>query len=343
PAIETTVKPAEPSQKVSVAVASDIKIEESKHKNVSTQEQPTIAVEPVPIAEPQQSSVKPVVSSVKTELAQVESKIATLPDGEFRLLNIGCDRNFPDYLLKKFFQSMPTITVKGNKVIVSKHRCDDFIKPGTYDYKIFDDGVLSLIGKSTQGTMPIKLNYKGKGNYEMEIQRSITYNGNRIESLIYYMAKWTGQSKTNLTAAAMQREENVPAGRYKVCGFDTKREWTRVNDKAAKYIMFTAPTFIFGEDNTVEVISPGNNDYIKSGRYAYQMLLDDKKIEPWQVIEKGKIVLTNKENTYTYPCVVKRAHNMRDALSYDLDIYINHNISNINIDVKYISFNSFNS
>ena len=156
------------------------------------------------------------------------------------------------------------------------------------------------------------------------------------------MAKWTGQSKTNLTAA-MQREENVPAGRYKVFGFDTKREWTRVNDKAAKYIMFTAPTFIFGEDNTVEVISPGNNDYIKSGRYAYQMLLDDKKIESWQVIEKGKIVLTNKENTYTYPCVVKRAHNMRDALSYDLDIYINHNISNINIDVKYISFNSFNS
>ena len=238
---------------------------------------------------------------------------------------------------------MPTITIKGDNVIISKHRCDDFIKPGTYDYKIFDDGVLSLIGKSTQGTMPIKLNYKGKGNYEMEIQRSITYNGNRIESLIYYMAKWTGQSKTNLTAAAMQREENVPAGRYKVCGFDTKREWTRVNDKAAKYIMFTAPTFIFGEDNTVEVISPGNNDYIKSGRYAYQMLLDDKKIEPYQVIEKGKIVLTNKENTYTYPCVVKRAHNMRDALSYDLDIYINHNISNINIDVKYISFNSFNS
>ena len=237
---------------------------------------------------------------------------------------------------------MPTITIKGDNVIISKHRCDDFIKPGTYDYKIFDDGVLALTSKSTQGTMPIKLNYKGKGNYEMEIQRSITYNGNRIESLIYYMAKWTGKSKTNLTAA-MQREENVPAGRYKVFGFDTKHEWTRVNDKAAKYIMFTAPTFIFGEDNTVEVISPGNNDYIKSGRYAYQMLLDDKKIEPYQVIEKGKIVLTNKENTYTYTCVVKRAHNMRDALSYDLDIYINHNIPNINIDVKYISFNSFNN
>ena len=339
PAIETTVKPA---QKVSVAVASDIKIEESKHMNVSTQEQPTIAVEPVPIAEPQQSSVKPVVSSVKTELAQVESKIATLPDGEFRLLNIGCDRNFPDYLLKKFFQSMPTITVKGNKVIVSKHRCDDFIKPGTYDYKIFDDGVLSLIGKSTQGTMPIKLKYNGNGKYEMEILRSITYNGNRIESLVYYLGKWTSRSKTNLTGE-MQREEKIPAGHYQASGFDTKWEWTRVNDKAAKYIMFTAPTFIFGEDNTVEVISPGNNDYIKSGRYAYQMLLDDKKIEPYQVIEKGKIVLTNKENTYTYPCVVKRAHNMRDALSYDLDIYINHNISNINIDVKYISFNSFNS
>ena len=332
PAIETTVKPA---QKVSVAVSPESKVES----------QETVEVVAMPAEasnkEPQQDfSIQPQHAVVQQT---TNIKITKLPEGEFRLLSIGCDRNFPDYLLKKFFQSMPTITVKGNKVIVSKHRCDDFIKPGTYDYKIFDDGVLSLIGKSTQGTMPIKLNYKGKGNYEMEIQRSITYNGNRIESLIYYMAKWTGQSKTNLTAAAMQREENVPAGRYKVCGFDTKREWTRVNDKAAKYIMFTAPTFIFGEDNTVEVISPGNNDYIKSGRYAYQMLLDDKKIEPWQVIEKGKIVLTNKENTYTYPCVVKRAHNMRDALSYDLDIYINHNISNINIDVKYISFNSFNS
>ena len=332
PAIETTVKPA---QKVSVAVSPESKVE--SQETVEVVAMPAEA----PNKEPQQDfSIQPQHAVVQQT---TNIKITKLPEGEFRLLSIGCDRNFPDYLCKKFFQSMPTITVKGNKVIVSKHRCDDFIKPGTYDYKIFDDGVLSLIGKSTQGTMPIKLNYKGKGNYEMEIQRSITYNGNRIESLIYYMAKWTGQSKTNLTAAAMQREENVPAGRYKVFGFDTKHEWTRVNDKAAKYIMFTAPTFIFGEDNTVEVISPGNNDYIKSGRYAYQMLLDDKKIEPWQVIEKGKIVLTNKENTYTYPCVVKRAHNMRDALSYDLDIYINHNISNINIDVKYISFNSFNS
>lgn len=331
-AIETTVKP---SQKVSVAVSPEPKVE--SQETVEVVAMPAEA----PNKEPQQEF------SIQPQHAEVQQttniKITKLPEGEFRLLSIGCNRNFSDYLCKKFFQSMPTITIKGDNVIISKHRCDDFIKPGTYDYKIFDDGVLALTSKSTQGTMPIKLNYKGNGNYEMEIRRSITYNGNRIESLIYYMAKWTGQSKTNLTTAAMQREENVPAGRYKVFGFDTKREWTRVNDKAAKYIMFTAPTFIFGEDNTVEVISPDNNDYIKSGRYAYQMLLDDKKIEPWQVIEKGKIVLTNKENTYTYPCVVKRAHNMRDALSYDLDIYINHNISNINIDVKYISFNSFNS
>ena len=325
-------KPAEPSQKVSVAVSPEPKVESQE-----TVEVVAMSAE-APNKEPQQDfSIQPQHAVVQQT---TNIKITKLPEGEFRLLSIGCNRNFSDYLCKKFFQSMPTITIKGDNVIISKHRCDDFIKPGTYDYKIFDDGVLALTSKSTQGTMPIKLNYKGKGNYEMEIQRSITYNGNRIESLIYYMAKWTGKSKTNLTAA-MQREENVPAGRYKVFGFDTKHEWTRVNDKAAKYIMFTAPTFIFGEDNTVEVISPGNNDYIKSGRYAYQMLLDDKKIEPWQVIEKGKIVLTNKENTYTYPCVVKRAHNMRDALSYDLDIYINHNISNINIDVKYISFNSF--
>ncbi len=327
-------KPAEPSQKVSVAVSPEPKVENQEMADVVAM--PAEA----PNKEPQQDfSIQPQHAVVQQT---TNIKITKLPEGEFRLLSIGCNRNFSDYLCKKFFQSMPTITIKGDNVIISKHRCDDFIKPGTYDYKIFDDGVLALTSKSTQGTMPIKLNYKGKGNYEMEIQRSITYNGNRIESLIYYMAKWTGKSKTNLTAA-MQREENVPAGRYKVFGFDTKREWTRVNDKAAKYIMFTAPTFIFGEDNTVEVISPGNNDYIKSGRYAYQMLLDDKKIEPYQVIEKGKIVLTNKENTYTYPCVVKRAHNMRDALSYDLDIYINHNISNINIDVKYISFNSFNN
>ncbi len=325
-------KPVEPAQKVSVAVSPEPKVENQQMADVVAM--PAEA----PNKEPQQDfSIQPQHAVVQQT---TNIKITKLPEGEFRLLSIGCNRNFSDYLCKKFFQSMPTITIKGDNVIISKHRCDDFIKPGTYDYKIFDDGVLALTSKSTQGTMPIKLNYKGKGNYEMEIQRSITYNGNRIESLIYYMAKWTGKSKTNLTAA-MQREENVPAGRYKVFGFDTKREWTRVNDKAAKYIMFTAPTFIFGEDNTVEVISPGNNDYIKSGRYAYQMLLDDKKIETWQVIEKGKIVLTNKENTYTYPCVVKRAHNMRDALSYDLDIYINHNISNINIDVKYISFNSF--
>ena len=329
----------EPAQRVSVAVSSKPKAEAQPAVVVTTQEQPVVAEEPTPVAEPQQSSVESVTPSAKTGLAQVENKITTLPDGEFRLLSIGSS-NFPDYLLKKFFQSMPTITVKGNKVIVSNHRCDDFIKPGTYDYKIFDDGVLSLIGKSTQGTMPIKLKYNGNGKYEMEILRSITYNGNRIESLVYYLGKWTSRSKTNLTGE-MQREEKIPAGHYQASGFDTKWEWTRVNDKAAKYIMFTAPTFIFGDDNSVEVISPDNNDYIKSGRYTYQMLLDDKKIEPWLVTEKGKIVLTNKDNTYTYPCVVTRAHNVRDALSYDLKIYFNHNISNIDIDVKFISFNSF--
>ena len=329
----------EPAQRVSVAVSSEPKAEAQPAVVVTTQEQPVVAEEPTPVAEPQQSSVESVTPSAKTGLAQVENKITTLPDGEFRLLSIGSS-NFPDYLLKKFFQSMPTITVEGNKVIVGKHRCDDFIKPGTYDYKIFDDGVLSLIGKSTQGTMPIKLKYNGNGKYEMEILRSITYNGNRIESLVYYLGKWTSRSKTNLTGE-MQREEKIPAGHYQASGFDTKWEWTRVNDKAAKYIMFTAPTFIFGDDNSVEVISPDNNDYIKSGRYTYQMLLDDKKIEPWLVTEKGKIVLTNKDNTYTYPCVVTRAHNVRDALSYDLKIYFNHNISNIDIDVKFISFNSF--
>lgn len=332
----------EPAQQISVAVTSKPKVEAQPTVDAATQAQPTIVEELPPVAEPKQSNIELTTPAEKVELADVEDKITTLPEGEFRLLSIGCKRNFPDYLYKKFFQSMPTITVKGNKVIIGKHRCDDFIKPGTYDYKIFDDGVLSLIGKSTQGTMPIKLTYNGEGKYEMEILRSITYNGNRIECLVYYLGKWTSKSKTNLTGE-MQREEKIPAGRYKASGFDTKREWTRVNDKAAKYIQFTAPTFIFGEDNIVEVISPGNNDYIKSGKYAYQMLLDDKKIEPWQVTEKGKMVLTNTDNTYTYPCVVRRAHDVGDVLSYDLEIYFNHNISNINIDVKFISYSSFNN
>ena len=143
----------------------------------------------------------------------------------------------------------------------------------------------------------------------------------------------------NLTSK-MQGGEKIPAGYYQVSGFDTKHEWTKLSGEAMKYVMDTAPRFVFGENNEVEIVSPVNNDYIKSGKYSYKLTLDKKQFKSHGYIErKGNIEFANGDNHYNYPCTIRQHE--EDESSYNLQIYFNHYISDIDVDVKFILFSLF--
>ena len=143
----------------------------------------------------------------------------------------------------------------------------------------------------------------------------------------------------NLTSK-MQGGEKIPAGFYQVSGFDTKHEWTKLSGEAMKYVMDTAPRFVFEENNEVEIVSPVNNDYIKSGKYSYKLTLDKKQSKSHGYIErKGNIEFANGDNHYNYPCTIRQHE--EDESSYNLQIYFNHYISDIDVDVKFILFSLF--
>ena len=138
----------------------------------------------------------------------------------------------------------------------------------------------------------------------------------------------------------MRGGEKIPAGFYQFSGFDTKHEWTKLSGEAMKYVMDTAPRFVFGENNEVEIVSPVNNDYIKSGKYSYKLTLDKKQSKSHGYIErKGNIEFANGDNHYNYPCTIRQHE--EDESSYNLQIYFNHYISDIDVDVKFILFSLF--
>ncbi len=143
----------------------------------------------------------------------------------------------------------------------------------------------------------------------------------------------------NLTSK-MRGGEKIPAGFYQVSGFDTKHEWTKLSGEAMKYVLDTAPRFVFEENNEVEIVSPVNNDYIKSGKYSYKLTLDKKQSKSHGYIErKGNIEFANGDNHYNYPCTIRQHE--EDESSYNLHIYFNHYISDIDVDVKFILFSLF--
>ena len=149
-----------------------------------------------------------------------------------------------------------------------------------------------------------------------------------------------GNIELNNLTSKMRGGEKIPAGFYQFSGFDTKHEWTKLSGEAMKYVMDTAPRFVFGENNEVEIVSPVNNDYIKSGKYSYKLTLDKKQSKSHGYIErKGNIEFANGDNHYNYPCTIRQHE--EDESSYNLQIYFNHYISDIDVDVKFILFSLF--
>lgn len=83
---------------------------------------------------------------------------------------------------------------------------------------------------------------------------------------------------------------DIPLGTHRPMGFDTKREWTKVDGKTAEKISRGIPTFIFKSDTQLEVITPVEVDFVKAGLYSYS-------------VNNGKLYIKGAKE-YAFPCQI---------------------------------------
>ena len=84
---------------------------------------------------------------------------------------------------------------------------------------------------------------------------------------------------------------DIPLGTYRPIGFDTKREWTKVDGETAEKISRGIPTFIFKSDTQLEVITPVEVDFVKAGLYSYS-------------VNNGKLYIKGAKE-YAFPCQIR--------------------------------------
>ena len=84
---------------------------------------------------------------------------------------------------------------------------------------------------------------------------------------------------------------DIPLGTYRPIGFDTKREWTKVEGETAEKISRDIPTFVFKSDTQLEVIARDEVSFVKNGLYSYS-------------VANGKLHLKG-ANEYTFPCQIR--------------------------------------
>ena len=101
---------------------------------------------------------------------------------------------------------------------------------------------------------------------------------------------------------------DIPLGTYRPMGFDTKREWTKVDGKTAEKISRGIPTFIFKSDTQLEVITPVEVDFVKAGLYSYS-------------VNNGKLYIKG-ANEYAFPCQIRYCGTDYDIhLGVDTEMY----------------------
>ena len=101
---------------------------------------------------------------------------------------------------------------------------------------------------------------------------------------------------------------DIPLGTYRPIGFDTKREWTKVDGKTAEKISRGIPTFIFKSDTQLEVITPVEVDFVKAGLYSYS-------------VNNGKLHIKGAKE-YAFPCQIRYCGTDYDIhLGVDTEMY----------------------
>ena len=101
---------------------------------------------------------------------------------------------------------------------------------------------------------------------------------------------------------------DIPLGTHRPMGFDTKREWTKVDGKTAEKISRGIPTFIFKSDTQLEVITPVEVDFVKAGLYSYS-------------VNNGKLYIKGAKE-YAFPCQIRYCGTDYDIhLGVDTEMY----------------------
>ena len=101
---------------------------------------------------------------------------------------------------------------------------------------------------------------------------------------------------------------DITLGTHRPMGFDTKREWTKVDGKTAEMISRGTPTFIFKSDTQLEVITPVEVDFVKAGLYSYS-------------VNNGKLYIKGAKE-YAFPCQIRyRGTDYDIHLGVDTEMY----------------------
>ncbi len=101
---------------------------------------------------------------------------------------------------------------------------------------------------------------------------------------------------------------DIPLGTHRPMGFDTKREWTKVDGKTAEKISRGIPTFIFKNAVQLEVITPVEVDFVKAGLYSYS-------------VNNGKLYIKGAKE-YAFPCQIRYCGTDYDIhLGVDTEMY----------------------
>jgi hypothetical protein len=114
--------------------------------------------------------------------------IPRFADGEYR--PIGLIKKHSKEKIDGLIYHLPTIKVKGNKIIVEGTHYKDFIIPGEYDYRILDKEVLHLMGDEMHYIIYYEYSTLSTGANMLDIMKSINVDNTQIKGVMYTRQEW---------------------------------------------------------------------------------------------------------------------------------------------------------
>jgi hypothetical protein len=114
--------------------------------------------------------------------------IPRFADGEYR--PIGLIKKPSKEKIDGLIYHLPTIKVKGNKIIVEGTHYKDFIIPGEYDYRILDKEVLHLMGDEMHYIIYYEYSTLSTGANMLDIMKSIYVDNTQIKGVMYTRQEW---------------------------------------------------------------------------------------------------------------------------------------------------------
>ena len=114
--------------------------------------------------------------------------IPRFADGEYR--PIGLIKKHSKEEIHGVIYHLPTIKVKGNKIIVEGTHYKGFIKPGEYDYRILEKDMLHLIGDGIHYITSYEYSTLSTGANMLDIMIPINVKNTQIMGVMYTRQDW---------------------------------------------------------------------------------------------------------------------------------------------------------